>query len=166
MWTRRAMSVVGALILAGSALALAEAATVPAPGPACNYPPGSNTCLTIEYLGNDIWSVLVGIDVYMSHQEAQAIVNAGGELFVAVIMANDHDDPADDTSGLFEVPRTEIWVWDGGLSASFYIEVGSAALNEDRDHWLDEVCARVWLHDNLRGRTDIFHSGVLLSRWP
>ena len=102
----------------------------------------------------------------MSRQEAQSIVNAGGELFVAVIMANDHDNPADDTTGLFEVPRTWLEVWDGGLSASFSIVVGSGALNEDRDRWLDEVCARVWLHDNLRGRTDIFHSGVLLGRWP
>ena len=165
VWKRRALGVVGALMLVGSAVALTEAATLPMPGPACNYPSGSNTCLTIRYLGNGIYSVLVGIDVHMSRQEAQSIVNAGGELFVAVIMANDHPNPAHDTTGLFEVPRTEMGVWEGGLYASFYLEVGSSALNEDHDRWLDEVCARVWLHDNLRGRTHTFHSGIILGYW-
>ena len=80
MWRRRAMSAVGALLLVGSAVALTEAAALmEVPGPACNYPWGSNTCLSITRLGNGIWGVLVGIDVNMSRQQAQAILNAGGE---------------------------------------------------------------------------------------
>jgi hypothetical protein len=81
-------------------------------------------------------------------------------------MANDHDDPADDTTGLFEVPRIEMGAWDGGLYASFYIEVGSSFLNEDRGRWgIDEVCARVWLHNNLGGGPAIFHSGCIWGLW-
>lgn len=168
MWRRRAMSAVGALLLVGSVVALTEAAALmEVPGPACNYPWGSNTCLSITRLGNGIWGVLVGIDVHMSRQQAQAILNAGGELFVAVIMANDHPNPANDTTGLFEVPRIQMGVWDGGLYASFYLEVGSSFLDEDRGqhNQIDEVCARVWLHNNLGGGPVIFHSGCLWGLW-
>ena len=81
-------------------------------------------------------------------------------------MANDDPNPANDTTGLFEVPRIQMGVWDGGLYASFYLEVGSSFLDEDRGqhNQIDEVCARVWLHNNGGGPA-IFHSGCLWGLW-
>jgi hypothetical protein len=32
-------------------------------GLACNYPPGSNTCLTLTYRGNAVFSAHIDIDV-------------------------------------------------------------------------------------------------------
>jgi hypothetical protein len=129
-------------------------------GPACNYPEGSNTCLTITYQGNAVYDVHVGIDVYMSHQDAQDILNAPGEPFVAEIMGDDGHGPLNDQV-LFEVPIATGWpaAGEGSLSAEFDKRVGQRALNEDDGR--DEVYARVRLFDARTGQTRIFTSGKI-----
>jgi hypothetical protein len=155
-------------VIAASALAVTASAVSAIQ--ACHSPPegGSNTCLTLEPLGNGVCSVLVGIDVDMSQQYAQAIidhyqVNGGVHwAFGPVLMAHDHDNPQDDTSGLAEVFLTAGWpvAWESGLSAEFSTVVGSHVLNEDTDG-RDEVYARVELHDPFSGISRRFRSGII-----
>jgi hypothetical protein len=163
-WRCRASGVVGALMIAASALAvIASAASAEM---ACNAPPegGSNTCLTIEPQGNHyVYPVHVGIDIQMSRQDAQTIIDENGrgwgQPLAALIMAHDHDDPADDTTGLFELHPIYVTAWDGGLSAEFSLQVGAEAFDEDKDGE-DEVCARVILYfDPHTNQERIFHSG-------
>jgi hypothetical protein len=162
-WRRRAIGAVGALLLAASAVAVTASAA--SAQMACHWPPegGSNTCLTIVALGNDVYSIHVGIDVHMSQQEAQAIIDAnGGAPFGALIMA---DDEGYDTTSMFEVPATWVVAGEGGLSAEFDLQVGSDALNEDKDG-RDEVYARVILYDPRYYPTPrIFESGQIAGYW-
>jgi len=169
-WKRRVMGTLGALLVAGSAVALTATAAAAA-DPHCNYPYGSNTCLTIEDIGWGISRVLVGIDVQMSQQEAQYLIDAnGGRPFVVQLLAHDHDDPADDTSGLGEFdlndPRISwsVSAWEGGLSGSFAIEIASYILNEDKDG-RDEIVARVELYDPHYPGPAPFHSGIVVGYW-
>ena len=132
-------------------------------GPICNYPPGSNTCLTLKYLGNAVFSVHVGIDVDMSRQDAQDIINAPGEPFVAHIMGDDGHGPLHDQV-LFAVPMTAGWpvAGEGSLSAEFDETVAHWKLNDDSDG-RDEVYARVKLFDSRTGQTRIFTSGKIVG---
>ena len=136
---------------------------------ACHWPPegGSNTCLTITRLDNGVCSIHVGIDVHMSPDDAQFIIDHHGAIgwwsrpFGAQVMAHDHDNPDDDTSGLGEVPTTEgPVVWARGLSVGFATVFGSSVLNEDADG-RDEVYARVELHDPAYPEPRRFRSGII-----
>ena len=164
-WRRRALGAVGALMIAASAVAVTASAV--SATMACNFPPqgGSNTCLTIEPLGNDIYIIHVGIDVEMSRQDAQTLINANyGVPFGTLIMAHDHDRTSDDTASLFEVPTTWVVAGDGGLSAEFNLQVGSDALDEDKDG-RDEVYARVILYDTRYPQPRIFESGIITDNY-
>src|SRR5687767_12928483 len=95
-------------------------------GPACNYPEGSNTCLTLTYLGNDIYRVHVGFDFYIGRQAAQDILNAGSPIGANLVGEDDGPDQVRATIDL-----TYVQVGDGGLFAEFDTQVGSSRLNED-----------------------------------
>jgi hypothetical protein len=113
-------------------------------GPACHYPEGSNTCLTITYKGADTYSVQVGIDVYMTRQQAQDYIDRlHGHPFVAYLVDDDGEGNLNRT--LFEIylDRSSVSAWDGGLSAAFERQVGSQAL--DVDDGRDELYAKVFL---------------------
>jgi hypothetical protein len=154
-WRRRAIGALGALVITGSALAL-TAAVAAAADPHCNYPHGSNTCLTLESREAFYKDALVGFEVQMSEERAQFIIDwhrRMGSLPVGVeIIAHDHDDPADDTSGLEEIGDDpddlyEVWAGPNGLNGSFAEKVPCRILNEDRgDDERDEVVARVTLY--------------------
>lgn len=168
-WTRRMRRAFRALVLTGSALALT--ASVASAKMACNYPPGggSNTCLTITNLGNGIYSVLVGIDVHESAAEVQRLLNdaqaAGRPLFTALLKA---DDPGSNDATLSQVPVSWVAGGAGGLSAEFYMLVGSTLLNEDNS-WRDkddEEYALVMMYDKgFPGGYRIFQSGVITDRY-
>jgi hypothetical protein len=99
-------------------------------GPACNYPPGSNTCLTITYLAYNDYSVHVGIDVHMSRYDAQLLINAtNGSPLIAYLMGDDGQGPLNPK--LFRIPQTWTAAGDGGLSAEFDARVDALHLNED-----------------------------------
>ncbi len=166
-WRRRAMGALGALVIAGSALAVT--ASTASATQACNWPRegGSNTCLTIAPTNTVRCPIHVGIDVQMSRQEAQALMDAeGGNPFGTMLMANDHDDPYRDTAGLFEVFMAPGWpkAGDEGLSAEFYREVTYRDVDEDKDG-SDEVYARVALHDPRYPKPRLFHSGIIKDNY-
>ena len=173
-WKRRVMRAVGALMLAGSALALTAAAA--SAEMSCNYPPGSNTCLTIEKQGLGYCRIIVGIDIYMSPQYAQYLKDVnGGFPFGVELLAHDHDDPADNTVALFEVPyvASQVSVAPFGLSGDFsgvapyYGTFPCSLLNEDKGRGeRDEVVARVTLYGpDYPGGFLRFHSGIIVGYW-
>jgi hypothetical protein len=163
-WRRRAMSMVGALMIVGSALALTASAAAAAQ--ACNPVLGSNTCLTIEFQGSNVYRVLVGIDVYMRQDEAQDIIalTPGGNPFFVAIMDDDGGGPLSDRV-LFPVPIAPGWPRAGevGLSAEFETLVSGSQLNGDNDS--DEVYARVVLFDPRDRQTYILTSGVITDNF-
>jgi hypothetical protein len=169
-WRRRAIGALGALVIAGSALALTAAAAAAA-DPHCNYPYGSNTCLTLEDQGGGIYNTRVGIDIRMSQEEAQYLIDVnGGAPFGVEVLAHDHDDPADDTSGLFEIGDEpddlyQVSAGANGLSGNFEEKVSCLIFNEDNDG-PDEVVARVTLYDpNYPGGVVQFHSGIIVRNF-
>jgi hypothetical protein len=161
-WRRRAQGALGALVIAGSVVAVTASAA--SARQACDQPQGggANTCLTIAPTSSVPCPILVGVDVDMSRDDAQRVINSGD--IGALIMANDHDDPYRDTASLFEVRRRSVVAGDHGLSAEFYMEVGYEALNEDRDGG-DEVYARVILYDPRYDQPRIFHSGIIKDNY-
>ena len=160
---RRVMGGLGALVIALSALALtasAASATM-----ACNYPPGSNTCLTIESLGNRWYAVKIGIDIYMTRQEAQALIDWARVcwpqpcgLFTTRLFGDDSGgDPY-----LLTVPMSWVAAGEGGLSAEFDLVVYSTRLNEDTDG-RDELYAMVRMTDYDTGTSWAFTSGLVVG---
>jgi hypothetical protein len=168
-WRRRAMGALGALVIAGSALAVT--ASTAAATQACAQPREgrANTCLTITRT-NDVrghCDILIGIDIEMPRQDAQDLINAsGGNPFGTVIMANDHDDPYRDTASLFAVPLRATWprAGDGGLSAEFYTHVSYRLLDEDNPG-SDEVYARIALYDPRYPTPHLYHSGIISGNY-
>ena len=164
VWRRRAMGALGALVIAASVVAVTTSAALAQM--ACNWPPegGSNTCLTLENQGAGIYNVRVGIDVYMSQQEAQYLIDVNGGLpFGVEVLAHDHDDPADDTSGLVEVNEIyQVSAGANGLFGNFERKISCHILNEDKDG-RDEVVVRVSLYDPRYPKPRQFHSGIIVG---
>ena len=130
-------------------------------GPACNYPAGSNTCLTIEWLYQNIFSVHVGIDISMTRQEAENhIRRMEGSPLIAYLVGDDGKGLLDEIR--VHIPKTWTRATDDGLSAEFDLRVGEPALDEDKmNEGLDEVYALVELVEP-RGKRR-FTSGVIAA---
>jgi len=171
-WRHRAIGVLGALMIAGSALALTAAAVaaMELSDPHCDYPYGSNMCLSFGDEGGGIYNARVGIDIYMSQAEAQRIFDAtGGAPFGVEIIAHDQDDPADDTSGLEEIGDEpddlyQVSVGPNGLYGQFEEKIACRILNEDNDG-RDEVVAQVTLYDPAYPEPAQFHSGIVVGNF-
>ena len=149
-WRRRALGALGALMIAASALAVT--ASVASAETLCNSSSQANTCMTIVGPGQPgVKLVHVGIDVYMSQQDAQAIIDGGGWFWVVVYGA----DPGNDQY-LFPLPIKEGWPAAGvtSLSAEFETLVGQSELDENVGR--DEVYARILLFDPRTGLTRTF----------
>jgi hypothetical protein len=172
VWRRRALAAVGALMLAGSVVALT--ASTASAEMRCNYPPGSNTCLTIEpYVYH--WLVRVGIDIFniyniygQSAFDVIAAHNAVGQSPFVVRIRGD-DGPGFDPI-LFTIPLTATASWGGILSGEGYVVVPSSALNEDTNGG-DELYAEVILQDCSDFYrigcyyVQWFYSGVIVGSW-
>jgi hypothetical protein len=132
-------------------------------GPACNYPEGSNTCLTIQHRYESVYAVYVGIDISMTRQQAENhIRRMEGSPLLAYLMGDDGKGPLDEIR--VHIPKKSTVATDDGLSAEFYIEVGAEAFNEDKmNEGLDEVYAMVELIEPLGKRR--FTSGVIAKAW-
>jgi hypothetical protein len=132
-------AVAAAVCLAGPASA------EPNPVNVCNSGSDFTVCFILDrlQLGGDI-NVHLGIDVAMSREEAQAIIDHPGEEFSAKIIGQD---PAFDNS-LVSVPVTWSSAWDGGLSAEFDMVATWSQLNEDEgffDGYIDDLFGRIVL---------------------
>jgi hypothetical protein len=171
-WRGRALGALGVFVIAGSALITGPAAAQqPQQTMACYHPPegGSNTCLTITVVEDPGFSpgadceLHVGIDVQMSRQAAQALIAAkGGHPFGVVLMAHDHDNPDDDTSGLVELTElTPPVAGEQGLSAEFHEFISKQRIDEDRGDESDEVYVRVELSDPSVPGPRRFRSGII-----
>jgi hypothetical protein len=98
------------------------------------------------------FKVHVGIDVTMSRQDAQNIIDGGGAITARMWGS----DPVFDDN-LIGVTRSWVSAWDGGLSAEFDRSVSGSVLDEDPEG-LDEVYALVSLYVPVSGTTRTFRS--------
>jgi hypothetical protein len=153
----RAVLAVG--LVAGASLATADAASAAGGlheqvcgGQANRY----TVCL---YITDDpqspyshYYKVHVGIDVRMSQQDAQNIIDGGGAINARMYGA---DAVFDDN--LQGVTRSWVSAWEGGLSAEFDRSISGGVLDEDPEG-VDEVYARVSLYVPSSGVTRNFNS--------
>jgi len=112
-------------------------------------------CFTIGQEGaGQFFDVHIGIDVTMSRQDAQNIIDAPGQEFSATLYG---EDPLfDDT--LKTIRLTSSWAWEGGLSAEFDSVVTAELLDEDSTDPTDEIFARVNLRIPSTGQTRPFRT--------
>jgi hypothetical protein len=129
---------------------------------ACNYNSRSNTCLFIANLGDRRFSVHVGIDVYMSQQDAQSIINSGPGLSAALYGDDGHRVTDQFLTG---IPLTAVWASSAsGLSAEFDVVVDQWRLNEDSEpNDVDEIVAQVGLFVPGSHSVSFFRSGEVRS---
>jgi len=112
-------------------------------------------CFRISQLGvGPDFTVHVGIDVNMSRQDAQNIIDAPGQEFSATLYGEDTF--FDDT--LKAIPVTWSSAWEGGLSAEFDVYASAALLDEDSTDPTDEIFAKVKLRIPSTGATRSFRT--------
>jgi hypothetical protein len=145
---------VGAVAIASAAVAATASAA--SADQDCNGDDHFSSCILITSTGNNDYAVHLGIDVYMSRQDAQSFIDNPGEEFSAKMYG---DDPHWDNF-LFYLPVTWSAAWDGGLSAEFDVVVDGSALDEDWEGD-DEVYARIGLFDPRSGETRYFNTDVV-----
>jgi hypothetical protein len=118
------------------------------------------TCLTLDHHSSGIIDVHIGIEVFMSQQDAQAIINySPGEEFSAKIFGDDqwYD------NALINVPVTQSGVFAGGLFADFDYVATFEQLNEDSGYGdnFDELYGRISLYDGRWNRIRSFHTSTI-----
>lgn len=151
----RALAVLG---LAGGIVA--ASANVAGAEMTCNSGTGYAVCFDLIRLPDGNIAVHLGIDVAMSQQDAQSIIDSPGEEFSAKIYG---DDPVWDNVQV-SVPVTWSSAWSGGLSAEFDMVATFSQLNEDDgyfDGYIDELYGRISLFDPRTQRTRTFTSKVI-----
>jgi hypothetical protein len=160
---RRALGRVGAAL---TALAVAAGLMTISAGPAgadqvCSSGSDHVICFNLTRMnGTSDITVHLGIDVHMSRQDAQAIIDSPGEEFSAVVIG---DDPVYDNTQK-SVPVTWSAAWEGGLSAELDVVATFAELNEDDgffDGYVDELFGRIRLVDPRTGRVRTFNSPTI-----
>jgi hypothetical protein len=160
---RRIAQFVAALaVVAGLGVVTAGTATAANVGEwACNYNAYSNTCLFITNLGSHRYAVHVGIDVHMTQQDAQNIVNSGYQP-TSTLWGKDGGLDADDYKA--NIPISYVTAWSGGLSAEFDTTVNQSLLNEDNGpNEVDEIIAQVGIYIPAAQRTFVYQSGEVDS---
>lgn len=107
----------------------------------CNYDGFSfNACLTIDYVGNSRWNVLVGFDRYMPKQYADEIIACPGSgFFFSQLWGDDGGHPHDDFLG--DIPRLPGWPRSGTNPEGIFAEFFREAMSLNEDDGRDEVCA-------------------------
>jgi len=106
-----------------------------------------NACLLISSTGDSqSWDIHVGIDVYMSPQDAQRIAAQSSSFFAYVVASDGFYD-----NTLFSLPATLIAAGDTGIGAEFDRNVLSQALNEDAYPQNDEIYVLIKLYDARTG---------------
>jgi hypothetical protein len=160
LWKRGVARTVGAMALVmttGLATAGAASASGRLNEQICRGQSGRYTiCL---YITDDqqspyshFFKVHVGIDVNMSQQDAQNIIDGGGSITARMYGSDSIFD--DNLQG---VTRSWWSAWEGGLSAEFDRSICGGVLDEDPEG-VDEVYALVSLYDPRSGGTRTFRS--------
>ena len=150
----RAGPSIGAVAIAfGAVAATASAASAEQ---TCKVAPGYVNCFSITPMENNDYAVHLGIDVHMSRQDAQNIIDAPGEEFSAKVFGDDWNWD----NALFNVPVTWSAAGDSGLSAEFDIVVDGSTLDEDWEG-TDELYGRITLFDPRGGEDRTFTTNVL-----
>lgn len=129
----------------------------------CPPPTGYATCFELTERSVD-YVVYVGIDIYMTRQQAEDLISPPGEEFSAKVWGID---PVWDNA-LFNLPVIRSWASDGGLSAEFQLTVTKNWLDEDWDGE-DELQGRVRLYDHRNNRYLEYRTGVIhetIHRYP
>jgi hypothetical protein len=117
-------------------------------------------CFSISQVGvGPSFTVHVGIDITMSRQDAQNIIDAPGQEFSATLYGEDTF--YDDTLKAF--PVTWSAAWDGGLSAEFDVHASAELLNEDWEGMDDEIFAVVRLYVPSTGKTRTFRTNTVVE---
>lgn len=156
---RRLLIVLSAVATAAVFLAN-PASAEPNPANVCNSGSGFVMCFSLDriQLGGDI-NVHIGIDVAMSREEAQAIIDHPGDEWSAKVIG---EDPAFNNS-LVSVPVTWSLAGDAGLSAEFDMVATWSQLNEDDgyfDGYIDDLFARLVL-TKPNGQKRTFNSATI-----
>jgi hypothetical protein len=154
------------------AMGIAVGATLASPGVAsatdtgvrsCRSDAGHIDCFEITWAGGHGFHIYVGIDVYMSRQDAEALAAQPSSAF-AYIRASDTG--PDNT--LFALRPTRIEAWDRGLAAEWdtrlYNSGGLPAERLDEDSWPDEgdeVYALIKLYDARTGTYRTWETNIV-----
>jgi hypothetical protein len=157
-WRRRGLGAVTALTITGGTLALTAGSAAAWSLPQkCSGAAEANVCLD-GYTNDPYVQVHVGIDVWMSAQDAEAILAQPGNAFSAALYG------VDGTSRqlLQTLPLSAEFAGPSNLSAEFDMSVLRSRLNEDPGGWprpnFDEVVARVSYYDARWGLTRTFET--------
>lgn len=148
---RHVTGAVCALAVAGGALMLsAESVSAYSLPQVCSGAFDANVCLS-GYTNDPIVQVHVGVDVWMSAQDAQALQAQPGNALSAALYGDD----GSTKQFLQALTITYEAAGSSSLSAEFDMAVQRSALNEDPGGWprcnKDEVFARVSLYDARHG---------------
>ncbi|MBO3751831.1 hypothetical protein J5X84_37670 [Streptosporangiaceae bacterium NEAU-GS5] len=147
--------------LAAATLTLASPAMAePDPAFECSSSSLHVICFGLDRQDDNTINVHLGIDIHMSRNDAEAILNAPGDELRAKIIG---DDPVFDNS-LVSVPITWALPGDNGISAEFDINVPWSTLNEDDgyfDGYIDDLFGRITLTDPRNGSTRTFTSPTI-----
>jgi hypothetical protein len=131
----------------------------------CSSPDNVVRCLYIARNLNGTYYVEVGIDVPMSVQDAQAIIDQPGEPFVVTMVGSD---PLADNN-LFNVPRYALDATaEDGLRGRFSRDqIPRSLLNEDNSivDQMDEVFARIVLTDLRNNSTRTFKTVIISQQF-
>jgi hypothetical protein len=163
VWRKIGITVAALGIMAGSTVAGATGASAAGVGElTCKSEADRyNICFSITRIGvGSSFAVHVGIDVHMSQQDAENIINAPGQEFSAKIWA---DDPIWDNA-LKNIPVTWVAAGPEGLGAEFDTVMTSHELDEDSDGG-DELYSVVKLYIPSTGDTRSFTSHNVNGRF-
>jgi hypothetical protein len=125
----------------------------------CRGGTGYFTCFSLAHHTSGLIDVHIGIEVYMSPQDAQAIIDSPGEEFSAKIFG---DDPYYDNA-LINMNVTQSGVFEGGLYADFDYVATFMQLNEDDSYFdnFDDLYGRIRLYDPRLNLTRTYYTSTL-----
>jgi len=148
-WRTRLFSAFAVLAVSGGAL-IATSSPAAAAEQHCNYNANFNACLTLTYKGFFWYDATVGLDVHMSQQYAQWLVDCP-HVVRSTIWG---DDGGSNRSRIRDLVLSPGWPGAGpdGYGVEMYtININADELNEDGDDDRDEFYATIQYLDCMTG---------------
>jgi hypothetical protein len=144
--------ILGIAAVAASVLALASAPANAQSAEACIGTAASTVCLALTQIDADHYEVHIGLDVVMSIQDAQKIIDAPGDPLSAEMLQS--------RESLFVVPLTDVEASEPGLVAGFDVDVTRSQLGIPGRG----VHGRIKLADPVTHTTRIFETPGIAVR--